>query len=222
MNTAHPNISAPCLATAWVSKNIGRTNIEHIPLLGEKDGCAITREHGNRCNHLLARSERLEMKLDAIKQDLIRRESHGAEGMLYCIYKRVNGDSIPVYIGISHLRGRGDNRSSLWRESYKYARFGDSSGSHIWDLSTNVCQGHKKKVKSKRTWAKILFGQDANDELKIIDHLFVWCSAWIPESQSIFTDFGHTPLFVEEALLTWVMASHFGGDLCNDVRRHCR
>ncbi len=164
---------------------------------------------------VLCRSTRLDQALAAIT-DVVRADyGSGVEGMLYCLYVREGEHPVPVYVGIARAIGQSGAPSAFFANARRKPRFDDYDGYHIGDLSTQVVPGHAKPKAYKKVWADRLFSNAPSMTPLLRTPVYFWGKAWTPSDVSAATCLGHTPLFVEESLLTHAFRAAFLRKLLN-------
>jgi hypothetical protein len=129
---------------------------------------------------------------------------------------------LPLYVGRAGRYGRGSgnvsaNLLNIENNTGKFARWGSNYAYHIGDLSAAACPGHSDaKITPKyQRWAERLFHSVPDERPRLRRPVFFWCTAWSPDSPSIWPEFGTTSLAFEEYLLIGVASVLFPDTLLN-------
>jgi hypothetical protein len=193
-----------------------------VPLFETQGGCVVTRAQGHDHRLILARSAAME----ALVVREVRRvlaEGSRFEGVLYMmLWKGERGLVEPLYVGRAGRYGRGAgnvsaNLKNIETDRGKFARWGSGYAYHIGDLSAAACPNHApaKRVPKYARWAERLFVAVPEAQPKLRRDVYFWCTAWAPDSPSIWREFGATSLAFEEYLLIGVASLLFPATLLN-------
>jgi 5'-nucleotidase len=176
---------------------------------------------GSRRKPYLVRSQAMEQMVLSVTDQLVEEWESGSkrfDGMLYMMGWRRSGRFVPLYIGKTETKGRGDNLSAniknLHRDKGKFARWGDNYQYHVGDLSACVLPGHEddtRQTDKYRSWARCLF-EDGTTRLR--EPVYFWATAWDGAQQGIWPGQGATSLSSLEYLLIGV-AGEVSPDLLN-------
>ncbi len=190
---------ACCAVEQWL-KSVGRG--KPVPLL-ETKGDGVTAKL-NRADQRLVRSELLTERLRRIRAEartqFNRKQGVLPEGICYLIYRCDDEGRIePLYVGIAQTLGRSGGLSTLFRSGW--LRFADSLSSegHVGKINDCLVNG---KI-SYAHWCNSLFSCTNPPTLR--RPVFVDVEVWSEKSESIFSQFGYTPLHVEEAIRIWFL-----------------
>ncbi len=134
------------------------------------------------------------------------------EGICYLVYHEGRNNAIqPLYVGMAQTVGKSGLLSALFR-SGGWLRFADGfgSGGHIGNL--NDCFAGKSQ--GYENWREALFCNGPKPKLR--RPVFVDIEAWTSASKSIWSEIGHIPLFLEEAIRIWLLQlAGYGDQLLN-------
>ena len=143
------------------------------------------------------------------------------DGLIYMMFKNLNGNVTPLYIGMTEKKGKSNNLSAnilnLETNKGKFARWGDGYQYHIGDLSAVVLHGHEETAKSKKykEWAASMFTEFPTDLPTLAEPIMFWCKAWSPNNVGVWEEFGPTTLTFLEYQLIGVASSLFANSLLN-------
>jgi len=134
------------------------------------------------------------------------------EGICYLVYSEGRNNAIqPLYVGMAQTVGKSGLLSALFR-SGGWLRFADGfgSGGHIGNL--NDCFAGKSQ--GYENWREALFCNGLKPKLR--RPVFVDVEVWTSKSKSIWSEIGHVPLFLEEAIRIWLLQlAGYGAQLLN-------
>jgi hypothetical protein len=144
------------------------------------------------------------------------------EGVLYMMLW-LDGDLVePLYIGRAGRYGRGAgsvsaNLKNIETDRGKFARWESGYAYHIGDLSAAACPNHTSARRAPKyaRWAERLFVAVPEERPTLHRPVYFWCTAWSPDSSSIWREFGATSLAFEEYLLIGVASLLFPQTLLN-------
>ena len=203
----------------WVTDNLLPNT--HLPLfISDTNNVVHAKPRKANGKYYLPLSTGVQTLLLEIRDTLKRSHTNGQsmEGMLYCLYTINNNITpVPLYFGISHYHSNNGKVNTLWRNGYRYARFANATGSHIWNLSSLTCSGFQdKECHAYANWVHRLFESPfTHNRPRLNSIVYFWGTAWGPDSQSIVKTLGHTPLFVEETILIWLFCRRLPLSLLN-------
>lgn len=196
-----------------------------VPLFKTHNGVVQIKKYGINNRLILQRSEKMEsLLIDEVNRVLndYAKGTYNYEGLIYMMYRVVDGIPTPLYIGKSEKFGKqGDNLSqniaNIEKNKSFFCRWGDNYAYHIGDLSAVVCPDHpeSKQHKKYKSWASLLFEDYPTTQPVLKDDVYFWIHAWETGSLGIFKEFGSTPLTALEYQLISVAATLFPKSLLN-------
>ena len=144
------------------------------------------------------------------------------DGLIYMMYKKVDKNIIPLYIGKSEKFGKNKqnlsiNIKNIEKNNDKFCRWGYNYSYHIGDLSAVVLNSQNKlKVTKKYTsWANSLFKDINTDSPKLKTEIFFWIKSWSNKEIGLWEEFGQTSLTFLEYQMIGVCSKLFPNDLLN-------
>jgi hypothetical protein len=157
-------------------------------------------------------SEKLKSIRAAVQQEFKNSSKLATEGTCYLVYRIAESGGVePLYVGIAQAIGKGGSLSALFAAG-GWLRFADGFGSfgHIGNL--NDCFAGNSK--SYQNWCEALFCNGPKPKLK--KPVFVDVQVWSTNSNSIWPNLGHVPLFLEEGIRIWFLQlAGYGKNLLN-------
>lgn len=138
------------------------------------------------------------------------------DGILYIMYRQENERIIPLYIGKTEKIGKKGVLSSLLKGPAPKPRWDDGPDYHIGGLSTCVCAGYTDSSKKNYgKWAKALFLNPPSPTPQLNYPVYLWLRLWKTGETGLWTEFGPTPLCLQEILLINLVAKLFPNDILN-------
>lgn len=173
-----------------------------LPLLEtEEDNVTAKLDSGDgRITRSQALTRRLREIRDGVQAEADKHSAPSTEGICYLIYRIDDQQCVePVYVGIAQTAGKKNPLSALFRSGW--LRFADTfrSGGHIGKLNDSMFDSKS----DYKHWCAALFKCDSPPKLR--RPVFVDVEAWTERSQSVLSQLGHTPLFVEESIRIWFL-----------------
>jgi hypothetical protein len=205
-----------------------RVVADSVPLFATEQGRVKTVPYGRDGRPVLQRSPEMEALMRGLGNELVTEYHAGSivhDGILYLMFRREDGDAIPLYVGKSEIFGKTGNLSAnvadLPNGDAFFGRWGYGYAYHIGDLSAATLPGHatKKKTRKYEAWQRALFTQES-DGITLNGDVRFWACLWHLGRQSIWREFGSTRLTFEEYLLIGVASDLFPDDVLNREGRN--
>ena len=138
------------------------------------------------------------------------------DGILYMMYRIEKDRPIPLYIGKTEKIGKKKKLSSLLKGPAPKPRWDDGPDYHIGGLSTCVCAGYENiPKKNYGKWAKALFSNPPSPTPQLNYPVYLWLRLWKTGETGLWTEFGPTPLCLQEILLINLAYRLFPRDVLN-------
>jgi len=144
------------------------------------------------------------------------------DGLIYMMYKKIDNNIVPLYIGKSEKFGKNKqnlsiNIKDIEKNNGKFCRWGYNYAYHIGDLSAVVLNGHSEsKITNKYTsWANSVFKETKTNHPQLKTNIYFWIKAWSNKDIGLWNEFGKTSLTFLEYQMIGVCSKLFPNDLLN-------